>query len=121
VGTGHAVSPQGVTSRLPVKREGRLVVVQVRGIDWIEAERNYVRLHAGGTTHTRRERLGPLADTLDPRHLARIHRSTIVNLDRVREMQPWCSDDHAILLENGTRLRLSRHHREQVERQVGAR
>lgn len=106
-------------SRLLVKDDGRMFFVKVADIDWIEADRNYVRLHVGGTTHTIRDRISRLEDTLDPRVFARIHRSTIVNLNRIQEMQQWFSGDYVVILQNGARLRLSRHYREQVERQIG--
>jgi two-component system LytT family response regulator len=106
-------------SRILVKHDGRMFFVKTADIDWIEADRNYVRLHVGKTTHTIRERISHLEETLDPRIFARIHRSTIVNLNRVREMQQWFSGDYVVLLDDGTRLRLSRHYRDRVEKQVG--
>lgn len=106
-------------SRILVKQEGRMFFVKTAEIDWIEADRNYVRLHVGEAVHTIRERISYLEDTLDPQMFARIHRSTIVNLNRVREMQQWFSGDYVVLLEDGTRLRLSRHYRDRVEKQVG--
>jgi len=106
-------------SRILVKQDGRMFFVKTAEIDWIEADRNYVRLHVGKASHTIRERIGHLEETLDPRLFARIHRSTIVNLNRVREMQQWFSGDYVVILEDGTRLRLSRHYRDRVEKQVG--
>jgi len=106
-------------SRILVKAEGRMFFVKTTEIDWIEADRNYVRLHVGPLSHTIRDRIGHLEETLDPRLFARIHRSTIVNLNRVREMQQWLSGDYVVILEDGTRLRLSRHYRDRVEQQVG--
>ncbi|WP_373060974.1 LytR/AlgR family response regulator transcription factor [Gemmatimonas sp.] len=106
-------------SRILVKQDGRMFFVKTAEIDWIEADRNYVRLHVGKVAHTIRERISHLEETLDPRLFARIHRSTIVNLNRVREMQQWFSGDYVVILEDGTRLRLSRHYRDRVEKQVG--
>ena len=106
-------------SRILVKQDGRMFFVKTTEIDWIEADRNYVRLHVGKTAHTIRERISHLEETLDPRLFARIHRSTIVNLNRVRELQQWFSGDYVVILEDGTRLRLSRHYRDRVEKQVG--
>ena len=106
-------------SRILVKQDGRMFLVKTAEIDWIEADRNYVRLHVGQTAHVIRERISHLEETLDPRMFARIHRSTIVNLNRVREMQQWFSGDYVVILEDGTRLRLSRHYRDRVEKQVG--
>ena len=120
---GNGGAPQGgsrYASRILVKQDGRMFFVKTTEIDWIEADRNYVRLHVGKTAHTIRERISHLEETLDPRLFARIHRSTIVNLNRVREMQQWFSGDYVVILEDGTRLRLSRHYRDRVEKQVGA-
>lgn len=123
--TTAAAAPNGAAangryaSRILVKQDGRMFFVKTTEIDWIEADRNYVRLHVGKTAHTIRERISHLEETLDPRLFARIHRSTIVNLNRVREMQQWFSGDYVVILEDGTRLRLSRHYRDRVEKQVG--
>ncbi|MFN9117618.1 MAG: LytR/AlgR family response regulator transcription factor [Gemmatimonas sp.] len=117
---GAAPSASGrYASRILVKQDGRMFFVKTTEIDWIEADRNYVKLHVGKTAHTIRERISHLEETLDPRLFVRIHRSTIVNLNRVREMQQWFSGDYVVILEDGTRLRLSRHYRDRVERQVG--
>lgn len=127
-GAAGATAPAGApasgangryASRILVKQDGRMFFVKTTEIDWIEADRNYVRLHVGKTAHTIRERISHLEETLDPRLFARIHRSTIVNLNRVREMQQWFSGDYVVILEDGTRLRLSRHYRDRVEKQVG--
>jgi two-component system LytT family response regulator len=108
------------SSRILVKHDGRMFFVKVGDIDWIEADRNYVRLHVGKDSHTIRERISHLEESLDPQLFARIHRSTIVNLNRVKEMQQWFSGDYVVILDSGTRLRLSRHYRDRVEKQVGA-
>lgn len=113
VATGH------YASRILVKQDGRMFFVKTTDIDWIEADRNYVRLHVGKVAHSIRDRISHLEETLDPRLFARIHRSTIVNLNRVREMQQWFSGDYVVILEDGSRLRLSRHYRDRVEKQVG--
>lgn len=117
--TGASANGGRYASRILVKQDGRMFFVKTTEIDWIEADRNYVRLHVGKTAHTIRERISHLEETLDPRLFARIHRSTIVNLNRVREMQQWFSGDYVVILEDGTRLRLSRHYRDRVEKQVG--
>ena len=127
-GAGAAAAGNGVNgaatngryaSRILVKHDGRMFFVKTTEIDWIEADRNYVKLHVGKAAHTIRDRISHLEETLDPRLFARIHRSTIVNLNRVREMQQWFSGDYVVILEDGTRLRLSRHYRDRVEKQVG--
>jgi two-component system LytT family response regulator len=113
-------APSRYASRVLVKHDGRMFFVKVGDIDWVEADRNYVKLHVGSTAHTIRERISHIEETLDPRMFARIHRSTIVNLNRVREMQQWFSGDYVVILDNGAKLRLSRHYRDRVEKQIGA-
>ena len=117
--TASPAASGSYASRILVKHDGRMFFVKTTEIDWIEADRNYVRLHVGKIAHTIRERISHLQETLDPRLFARIHRSTIVNLNRVREMQQWFSGDYVVILEDGTKLRLSRHYRDRVEKQVG--
>jgi two-component system LytT family response regulator len=118
--SGVSIASNGqYATRILVKHDGRMFFVKTAEIDWIEADRNYVRLHVGAVAHTIRERISHLEETLDPSVFSRIHRSTIVNLNRVREMQQWFSGDYVVILEDGTRLRLSRHYREHVEKKVG--
>ncbi|MBU6365174.1 MAG: LytTR family DNA-binding domain-containing protein [Gemmatimonadetes bacterium] len=119
VGERPAGGEGGYPSRLLVRQQGRMAFVRTTDIDWVEADRNYVRLHVGDTVHVIRERISALAEQLDPRIFARIHRSTIVNLNRVREMQQWFSGDYLVQLDTGAQLRLSRNYREAVERQLG--
>jgi two-component system, LytTR family, response regulator len=101
--------------RLLVKADGRMFFVSVADIDYVEARGNYARLHVGPRTHLVRETMAALERRLDPRRFARIHRSTIVNLDRVREMAPWFSGDYRVRLLDGTELRLSRWYWERLE------
>lgn len=105
-------------SRVLVRKEGSMLFVPTADIDWIEADRNYMKLHVGSEIHVLRERLSRLHETLDPKLFARIHRSTIVNLLRIKEIQPWFSGDFVVILRNGTQLRMSRHFRESMERQL---
>jgi two-component system LytT family response regulator len=102
--------------RLPVRTEGRTRFVAVEQIDWIEAAGASLRLHAGPTVHTTRGPLTALEARLDPARFVRIHRSTIVSLDRVQEVQPYFHGDAILILHDGTRLRVSRDRREAVER-----
>ena len=95
-----------------------MLFVPAADIDWIEADRNYMKLHVGAEVHVLRERLSRLQETLYPKLFARIHRSTIVNLLRIKEIQPWFSGDYVVILRNGTQLRMSRHFRESMERQL---
>ena len=94
--------------RLVVKAGGRAFFLKTDEIDWIEAEGKYVRLHVGRESHLLREPIGTLEAQLDPRRFLRIHRSTIVNIDRIRELQPWFHNEYRVLLRDGTELMLSR-------------
>jgi two-component system LytT family response regulator len=120
-GAAHTVSAAAASylSRLVVKSGGRIVFLDVADVDWIEAADYYVRLHTGGKTHLLRESMAALEAKLDPARFARIHRSAIVNLDRVRELQPWFRGQHAVILKDGTRLTLSRGRRSRLEELLG--
>jgi two-component system LytT family response regulator len=95
-------------TRLVVREDGHIRFVPVRDVDWLEGDGNYVRVHAGGRVHRLRAGVGGLAARLDPARFARIHRSTIVNVERIREVQPWFGGDYVAILDDGTRLRVSR-------------
>jgi len=95
--------------RLPVSENGRILFVKTKEIDWIEANGNYARLHVGPRTHEIRETLSTLEHKLSPRDFLRIHRSTIVNVHLIREIQPWFHGYHLVLLQNGQKLRMSRY------------
>ena len=101
--------------RLLVKEEGRMYFVPVGEIDWIEAFGNYAKLHTGQRTHLIRETMATLERALDARKFARIHRSTIVNLDRIKQMDLWGSGDYMVRLADGTQLKLSRWYRDRLE------
>jgi two-component system, LytTR family, response regulator len=105
--------------RLMIKSGGRMFFAKVSEIDWIEAAGNYVRLHFGREAHLVRETMASLEAKLDPAQFLRIHRSTIVNLDRVKEMQPWFSGEYTVILRDGTQLRLSRGYRDKLEERLG--
>jgi two-component system LytT family response regulator len=102
--------------RLPVSENGRILLVNTEEIDWIEANGNYARLHVGPRTHEIRETLSTLERKLNPRDFLRIHRSAIVNLHRIREIQPWFHGYHLVLLQNGRELRMSRYQNETAKR-----
>jgi two-component system LytT family response regulator len=89
--------------------------VRADEVDWVEADGNHVRLHVGAATHSIREPIGALEQALRPDRFARIHRSTIVNVDRIRELQPWFAGDYLVILRDGTQLKLSRTYREQLQ------
>lgn len=104
----------GPLSRLLVRVERRLVVVRLEEVDWIEAAGNYVRLHRASASHRYRRTLDDLEACLDARRFVRTHRSAIVNVDRVRELHPSGSGGYDVVLDDGTRLPLSRSYRKRV-------
>lgn len=106
-------------TRLVIKSAGRIVFLRVEEIDWVEAADNYVRVHAGKESHLIRETLQSLEKRLDPGKFLRIHRSFVVNLDRIRELQPIFHGDYAVKLADGTELTLSRNYREKLLEPLG--
>ena len=99
--------------RLLVKQGDRHVLVRTATIQWIEAEDNYVRLHVEGTSHLLRQTMTGVLGRLNPAQFRRIHRSAIVNLDCIKEFQPWSGGDHLVIMRDGTKLTLSRTFRDQ--------
>jgi len=106
-------------TRLVIKSAGRIVFLRIEEIDWIEAADNYVRVHAGREAHLIRETLQSLEKRLDPAIFLRIHRSSLVNLNRIRELQPIFHGDYAVKLIDGTELTLSRNYREKLLQPLG--
>ena len=98
-------------TRLVIKSAGRIVFLRVEEIDWIEAADNYVRVHAGKEAHLIRETLQSMEKRLDPTRFLRIHRSSLVNLERIRELRPVFHGDYLVRLTDGTELTLSRNYR----------
>jgi two-component system LytT family response regulator len=99
--------------RFMVRSGERYVLLKASAIQWIEAEDNYVRLHVEGESHLMRQTMAGILERLDGKQFRRIHRSAIVNLDCVRELQSWTGGDMLVLMRDGTRLTLSRTYREQ--------
>ena len=95
-------------TRFGVREDDCTKFVAARSVDWFEADSNYVVLHVGASTHRLRTAISVLARSLDPKQFAQVHRSTIVNLDRVKEVQPWFGGDYVAILHDGRRLRVSR-------------
>jgi two-component system, LytTR family, response regulator len=104
-----------LSDRLVVKSGGRVFFLRLEDLDWIEAADYYVKLHVAGKTHLLRETMSALENRLDPRRFFRVHRSAIVNLDRIRELQPYFRGEHVLILQDGTKLKLSRSRREKLE------
>ena len=105
----------GYRERLLAARDGRSTVITAAEVEWAEAAANYVKLHLAGGTHLIRESMTALESQLDPRRFVRVHRSAIVNVDQIREIQPWFSGDQVLVLRSGARIKLSRTYRKAFE------
>ena len=105
--------------RLVIKSGGRIFFLETDEIDWIEAEGNYVSVHTGKKSHLIRETISNLESKLDPKKFLRIHRSSIINLNRIQELQSWFHGEYHILLQDGTQLTLSRNYRERLQEALG--
>jgi two-component system LytT family response regulator len=110
---------QSRVDRFVVKSGGRVFFVRNDEIDWIEAAGNYVKLHVGNDAHLFRETMNAVEARLDPDLFFRIHRCHIVNIEQVRELQPWFNGEYVVYLKNATRLTLSRGYRERLQDRVG--
>ena len=100
--------------RLVIRGGGRIFFLRVAEIDWIESAGNYVRLHCGNEEHLYRETMARMESALDPARFARIHRSTIVNVERVKELHPLFRGDYTVILRNGRELTLSKGYRDRL-------
>lgn len=105
--------------RLAVKSGGKVVVVKVEDLDWIESADNYVVLHTGSEAHMHRETMNAMEGQLPAGKFLRISRSTIVNVDRIKELQPLFHGEYAVILRNGAKLTLSRTHRDKLDALMG--
>jgi two-component system LytT family response regulator len=105
--------------RLVIKASGRIYFLETTEIDWIEAEGNYVSVHCAKKSHLLRETISSLEAQLDPKKFLRIHRSSIVRIDRIQELQPWFHGEYRIILQNGTQLTLSRNYRDKLQEALG--
>ncbi|MBP7141960.1 MAG: response regulator transcription factor [Opitutaceae bacterium] len=103
------------SDRILLKSSGEILFLKVDEIDWIEAEGDYMKFHVAGKTHLLRETMARLESRLDPERFVRIHRSTIVNIDRVRKLTPAFAGEYAVVLADGTKLRLSRGYQERMQ------
>ena len=101
-------------SRFPVRTNGEIYFVRVEDVDWINAEGNYVALHTAGRTHLVRDTIKSLETRLDPAKFMRVHRSAIINVDRLRKLQPYFHGEYVITLQDGTTLTSSRSHSERL-------
>jgi two-component system LytT family response regulator len=113
-----ANQPRPEFDRIAVRESGRVLFVKTDRIDWVEAADNYVCLHCGSDTHTLRDTMTSLEGRLDPNRFVRIHRSSIVNIDRIKELQPWFRGDYRVILQDGQTLILSRNYRERLRKRL---
>lgn len=109
-----AGTPAGTMERFVIRSVGKVSIVPVGEVEWIEADGDYVRLHTAGKVHLHRERMSVLEESLDPAEFIRIHRSTIVRIGRITELRPLLNGDHLVVLRSGEQLSLSRTLRDRV-------
>jgi len=108
-------APEQCLDRLVIRSSGRIVFLRTADVQWFEACANYVRLHVGRETHMLRGTMNALESQLDPAKFVRIHRSTIVQLDCVKELQSSFDGDHVVVLHDGSRLMMSRGYRHRFD------
>jgi two-component system LytT family response regulator len=106
-------------NRLVVKTEGRVLLLKNEDVDWVEAADNYVILHVAADTHMLRETMTSIESRLPSDKFIRVNRSTIVNIDRIKELQPLFHGEYVIILKNGTKVTLSRGYREKLDQLLG--
>ena len=102
-----------------VRSGGRIRFVRVEDVDWFEAEGNYVRIHTGDRSHLIRRTMTALEAELDPARFLRIHRSTIVHLDRIDHIEPLFQGEYSVVLRGGRKLTSSRGYRDRLHAALG--
>jgi two-component system LytT family response regulator len=107
------------TDRMIIKSEGKVIFVRKDDIDWLEAAGNYIKLHCGAETHLLRETMNDMYAQLDTSKFIRIHRGTIVNIERIREMHPWFNGEYKVMLTTNTQVIMSRGCHEQFTKTFG--
>ena len=105
--------------RLAIKAEGRIFLLDVDDIHYIQAEGNYIAVHNGQKEYLLRETITSLEARLDPKKFLRVHRSAIVKIDKIRELQPWFHGEFRIILDGGKQLMLSRNYRARLQKAIG--
>jgi two-component system LytT family response regulator len=108
-----------IADRIPVKVQGRVMIVHVADINWVEADHDYVSLHVGTKSWLLRETIAAAETRLALSGFVRIHRSALVNVERVRELRPLSKGEFTVVLLDGTELKLSRNYRSALERLLG--
>jgi two-component system LytT family response regulator len=107
------------TARLAVREKGRILFVPLDGVESIESERNYVRLHCGKDSHLLRETMAAIEAKLDPARFMRIHRQAIVNVERIHDLRPWFTGEYIVRMQSGRELTLTRSYRDNLRRLIG--
>lgn len=107
---------QGALSRILVKSSGRYFFLKTTDIDWIESAGNYVRIHSGGNNYLIRETMINMEKKLDSDTFFRIHRSTIINVNKVKELEQWFHGDYQVIMYNEEKLTMSRNYKELLEK-----
>ncbi|MDO8542889.1 MAG: LytTR family DNA-binding domain-containing protein [Opitutaceae bacterium] len=110
----QAAKDESAAERILIKSSGEIFFLKPEEIDWIEAEGDYMKFHVNGRSHLMRETMARLEARLDPTRFIRIHRSTIVNIDRLRKLSPSFAGEYAVVLHDGTKLKLSRGYHERI-------
>jgi two-component system, LytTR family, response regulator len=110
---------RGYLQRLVVPTGHRSAFIRTEDIDWIEAERNYIRLHVGGRAYLLRQNLSRIESALDPAMFCRIHRSTIVNIDRIHALESLVHGEYQVILHDGTKLTTGRSYRSNLHNLIG--
>jgi len=105
-------------ARLVVRTGGKTVFIRADEIEWVEAAGNYVHLHANGQSYVLRESMKNMESKLDPDMFVRIHRSAIVNVDHIRELEPYFHGEYVVILHDGTRLMASRVFSDRLDRLI---
>jgi two-component system LytT family response regulator len=111
---GESPKPDTPNDRILLRSSGEIFFLKAEEIDWIEADGDYMKFHVAGRTHLMRETMARLEARLDPQRFIRIHRSTIVNIDRLRKLSPSFAGEYAVVLSDGTKLKLSRGYHERI-------
>lgn len=102
-------------TRIPIKTDGRVMLLPVTDIDWIESSDNHVRIHANKNVYTVRQTLQNMEQSLSPTDFVRVHRGSLVNVSRIKEIQPWFNGEYVVLLRDGTQVKTSRGYRARLE------
>ena len=110
---------QEYLDRIIIRADGRITFLHTREIDWIEADDKYVHLHTGKGARMVRQTLAAIEGQLDPKRFLRVHRSAMVNVDRIKELQPLFNGEHSLILDDGTRLTLSRKYKDKLFELLG--